>query len=163
MHGQSPKAAVAGQTQVAGCRIRQARRGDAEAIRGLIGELGYPDAADSQTVHWLISHPEMEVVVAVDSHDKPIGVLTMSHRPQLRLKGRIATIDELVVASQWRRKGIGRELIKRAIERAKVLSVKRLEIQNHRGAADEAIPFFESCGLVRRDVLVFHLPDVERT
>src|SRR4051794_23543677 len=66
-------------------RIRPARRGDVESIAMLMGELGYPNAPDAATVHWVLSHPEMEVIVAADSLDKPIGLITLSHRPQLRM------------------------------------------------------------------------------
>jgi GNAT superfamily N-acetyltransferase len=67
--------------------------------------------------------------VAADAQDRPIGLLSLSHRPQLRLSGRVATIDELVVSTAWRRKGVARALMQRALERARVLSVKRVELQ----------------------------------
>ena len=136
-------------------KIRSARRGDGETVRALLGEAGFQ--IDSQIVTWLISHPEMELLVAADSLDKAIGVLALSHRPQLRFSARIATIDELVVARNWRRKGVGRELLKRAVDRAKVLGAKRLEIQNLLGAKDPALAFFSSCGFEQADVLVFKL------
>jgi GNAT superfamily N-acetyltransferase len=77
----------------------------------------------------VLSHPEAEVYVAADAQDRPIGLLSLSHRPQLRLSGRVATIDELVVSAAWRRKGVARALMQRALERARVLSVKRVELQ----------------------------------
>jgi N-acetylglutamate synthase-like GNAT family acetyltransferase len=137
-------------------RIRPARRGDAEAIKSLLAELGY-STADKATVDWIISHPEMEIFIAADAFDKAIGVATLSHRPQLRLGGRMATIDELVVTGPWRRKGVGRELLKRAVERAKVLSVKRLELLTHHGKAEAAKKFYEACGFNEADALVMRL------
>ncbi len=110
-------------------RVRLARRGDGEHLGALLLELGYPGAGDTGTVHWVLSHPEIEVYVAGDAQDRPIGLLSLSHRPQLRLSGRVATIDELVVAAAWRRRGVARALMQRALERARVLSVKRLELQ----------------------------------
>ncbi|HZH03816.1 MAG TPA: GNAT family N-acetyltransferase, partial [Myxococcaceae bacterium] len=102
-------------------RIRPGRRGDVEAISNLLVELGYPQGADMATVHWVISHPETETIIAADTADRPVGLLTLSHRPQLRMRGRIITIDELVVQPAWRRRGVARELVKKAMERAKVL------------------------------------------
>jgi GNAT superfamily N-acetyltransferase len=110
-------------------RVRLARRGDGEHLGALLAELGHPGAGDTGTVHWVLSHPEIEVYVASDAQDRPIGLLSLSHRPQLRLAGRVATIDELVVMLAWRRKGVARALMQRALERARVLSVKRLELQ----------------------------------
>jgi len=110
-------------------RIRQARRGDGGQLGALLAELGHSGAGDTGTVHWVLSHPEIEVYVAGDAQDRPIGLVSLSHRPQLRLSGRIATIDELVVLPAWRRQGVGRALVQRALERARVLSVKRVELQ----------------------------------
>jgi GNAT superfamily N-acetyltransferase len=110
-------------------RIRLARRGDGEYLGALLSQLGHRGAGDTSTVHWVLSHPEIEVYVAGDAQDRPIGLLSLSHRPQLRLSGRVATIDEFVVAVTWRRKGVARALMQRALERARVLSVKRVELQ----------------------------------
>lgn len=142
-------------------RIRPARRGDVEAIASLMNELGYPNAPDAASVHWVLSHPEMEVIVAADSLDKPIGLITLSHRPQLRMKGRIATIDELVVTERWRRKGVGRTLVRRAIERAKSLSVKRVELLTHLGRNEMPRAFYESCGFAEADSAVMRLTELD--
>jgi GNAT superfamily N-acetyltransferase len=142
-------------------RIRPARRGDAEAIGALLKELGYTNGADAGTVHWVGSHPEMEVLVASDGRDRPIGLVSLSHRPQLRMNGRIATIDELVVTASWRRRGVGRALLKRAIERAKVLSVKRLELGTHHRRNEVAQAFCEACGFREADSVVLRFSELE--
>jgi N-acetylglutamate synthase-like GNAT family acetyltransferase len=144
-------------TSPAGFKVRPARRGDAEAMGALLAELGYAGGVDSATVNWVVSHPEMEVLVAGDGMDRAIGMLTLSHRPQLRTKGRIATIDELVVTEKWRRRGVGRELIKRGIERAKVLTVKRLEVVTHPGFDEPTFAFFQSVGFIQAEARVFRL------
>ena len=135
-------------------RIRRARRGDAEALAALLRELGFPEGSDTQTVHWVTSHPEIEIFVACDPQDRPVGMLSLSHRPQLRLRGRIATVDELVVTEPWRRRGVGRALLLHAIERSRVLSVKRLELAARRDAGAETARFYEACGFVA-DCMVF--------
>lgn len=140
-------------------RIRRARRGDSEALAALLRELGYPEGTDTQTVHWVVSHPEIEVFVAGDPHDKPVGMVSLSHRPQLRFKGRIATLDELVVTESWRRRGVGRALLRHAIERAKVLSVKRLELAVLRARDEDLRRFCESCGFTEADWLLYRHQD----
>nr|WP_224361059.1 GNAT family N-acetyltransferase [Hyalangium versicolor] len=134
--------------------MRRARRGDAEALATLLKELGYPDGSDTQTVHWVTSHPEIEIFVACDPQDKPVGMLSLSHRPQLRLRGRIATVDELVVTEAWRRRGVGRALLLHAIERSRVLSVKRLELAARSESGSDTARFYEACGFVG-DCMVF--------
>jgi GNAT superfamily N-acetyltransferase len=140
-------------------RVRPARRGDAEALAALLGELGYPGAADTSTVHWVLSHPEMDVLVAADHLDKPVGMITLSHRPQLRMKGRIVTIDELVVSAAWRRKGVGRALMKRALERAKALTARRVELHTHKSRGEAVKAFYESCGFQEVDSMVMRLTE----
>lgn len=142
-------------------KIRSARRGDREAIAALLRELGYADAADTTTTSWVLSHPEIDVFVAVDSLDKPIGLLTLSHRPQLRLRGRVATIDELVVTDAWRGKGVGSRLVQHGIARAKALSVKRLELNTHRGRDEFRRSFYEKAGFREADSAVLRLLELE--
>lgn len=127
-------------------RVRLARRGDGEHLGLLLAELGHAGAGDTGTVHWVLSHPEIEVHVAADGGDRPLGLLSFSHRPQLRLSGRIATIDELVVLPSARRQGVGRALMQRALERARVLSVKRVDLQLPSVPTEATFRFCEAMG-----------------
>lgn len=136
-------------------RVRPARRGDAAGAVALLAESGTISHANTFT--WTISHPEMEVFIAADPLDKPVGLVTLSHRPILKLNGRAAAIDELVVAEAWRRRGVGRELLRRAVERARVLSVTRLEAQSMGPVTDGVRAFFEACGFKAADVGTFWL------
>ncbi len=142
-------------------RIRRARRGDAEALASLLKELGFPDGSDTQTVHWVTSHPEIEIFVACDPQDRPVGMLSLSHRPQLRLRGRVATIDELIVTEAWRGKGVGSRLIQHGIARAKALSVKRLELSTHAGRSAFRRTFYEKSGFREVDSAVLRLVELE--
>lgn len=114
----------------AGIRIRVARRGDRDAIYNLLSEVGVrispPD--QSNTLSWIVSHPESEILLAVDALDRAVGVLSFSHRPELRVGGRIGTIDALVVASSMRRRGIAGGLLEKVQARARMLGCKRVEI-----------------------------------
>lgn len=138
-----------------GFRVRPARRGDATPIVALLAELGVN--ADPNTVTWIISHPEMEIMVAADALDKVVGFITFSHRPVLKTGGRSGTIDELNVAKAWRRRGVGRELLRKVVERAKVLSVRRLSIETYGPVTEEVSQFFAACGFERTELGVFKL------
>ncbi len=135
-------------------RVRPARRGDGDALAALLAELGFPGSADQATIHWVVSHPEIEVLVAADSQDKAMGMVAFTHRPQLRAKGRIATVEELVVTESWRGRGVGKELLKRVVERARSLSVKQLEIVTPLGCDARTASFYEACGFEQLDASV---------
>jgi len=116
-------------------------------LASLLGELGFEEAADAQTVNWVMSHPEIEIFVAVDPQDRAVAMAAFSHRPQLRLRGRVATVEEMIVSEPYRRKGVGRALLQRLVERTRSLSVKRVELHSHLAAGDPgARPFFQACG-----------------
>ena len=96
-------------------------------------------------------------MVAADALDKVIGFVTLSHRPVLKTGGRSGTIDELNVAKSWQRRGVGRELLRRVVERAKVLSVKRLEVETYGPVTPELKAFFAACGFDPADAGIFRL------
>ena len=87
--------------------------------------------------------------------------MTLSHRPQLRLRGRIATVDELVVTERWRRQGVGKALLRTAVERARTLGVKRLEIQCGRARGESVRRFYEACGFTEAETAVMRHPSFE--
>lgn len=136
-------------------KVRPARRGDAAPIVALLAEIGVN--ADANTVTWIISHPEMEIMVAADPLDKVVGFITFSHRPVLKTGGRSGAIDELNVAKGWRRRGVGRELLRKVVERAKVLSVRRLSIETFGPVTEDLTRFFAACGFERTESGTFKL------
>jgi GNAT superfamily N-acetyltransferase len=56
-------------------------------------------------------------------------MITLSHRPQLRLGGRVASIDLFLVAPEQRDSGIGHDLLAQALRRSEALACKRVEVQ----------------------------------
>ena len=74
-------------------------------------------------------------------------MITMSHRPQLRLGGRVASIDLFLIAPEQRHKGIGHDLLSQALARAQALGCKRVEMLLPE-PRDERHAFFESYGFV---------------
>ena len=132
-----------------GVKIREPRRGgsDRDWIYRLLAETGVSvsPADQSNTLTWVVSHPESEIFIAVDSADRGIGLLALSHRPQLRVGGRIATVDEFIVAPPMRRRGVGSALLERALARAKALGCKRVEVQIPDASARA---YFEKRGFV---------------
>lgn len=139
-------------------RVRPARRPDREAITALLCEMGYPNVVDPNTFLWVLNHPEVNVFVAVDKIDRPIGMISLSHRPLLIAQGRVATIQEMIVTASWRGQGVGEKLLAAAITHAKGLSAKRIELIAEL-STDLDISYFERRGFVAAPVAVLRLEE----
>jgi len=113
-------------------RIRPLKRGDREAAFKLLAGEGWvvPSQDQEAVLSWVVQHPELESFVAHDSlaYTRLWAMITMSHRPQLRLGGRVASIDLFLVAPEHRHKGIGHDLLLQALRRAEALACKRVEM-----------------------------------
>src|SRR5437763_7414955 len=106
-------------------RIRPVNPGDKDAVFRLLAADGWTvPASEQETVlSWVVQHPEIESFVAhhAVSYGSVFAVLTLSHRPQLRLGGRIACIDLFAVEAGQRGKGVGGDLLAEAMRRAEAL------------------------------------------
>jgi GNAT superfamily N-acetyltransferase len=132
-------------------RIRPLKRGDREAAFKLLEAEGWVVPAPDQeaVLSWVVQHPELESFVAHDalSYTRLLAMISMSHRPQLRLGGRVASIDLFLVAAEHRHKGIGHDLLMQALRRSEALACKRVEMMLPE-MRDDRHAFFESYGFV---------------
>jgi GNAT superfamily N-acetyltransferase len=142
-------------------KIRPLKRGDRDAAFKLLADDGWVVQPHDQelAISWVVQHPEMESFVAHDAmfFSRLLGMITMSHRPQLRLGGRVACIDLFLVPPEQRGKGIGHDLLAQALRRADALACKRIEIQLPL-ARDQRHEFFEKTGFVRFENDLFVRP-----
>ena len=146
-------------------RIRPLKRGDRDNAFKLLATFGWnvPAAEQELAISWVVQHPEMESFVAHDvgSYSKLFGIITMSHRPQLKVGGRVACIDLFVVGAEHRHKGVGTDLLAQALRRTEALACKRIEL-NLPKDRDGRHDFFESNGFVKQgdDLFVRASPGV---
>jgi GNAT superfamily N-acetyltransferase len=135
-------------------KIRPLKRGDRDAAFRLLAADGWIVAPHEQelALSWVVQHPEMETFVAHDAtaFSRLVGMITMSHRPQLRLGGRVAAIDLFLVPPEHRGRGIGHDLLEQALRRAQALGCKQVEIQLPK-LPDQRHEFFEKTGFVRAE------------
>jgi ribosomal protein S18 acetylase RimI-like enzyme len=117
----------------AGVSVRRGRPGDAAHVLSLIQQLGYAPSERryDETFAQVVRHPEAAVFVATEGL-RVIGYLAMSHRPQIRLGGRAATIDELVIDQRRRGTGIGSALLDAALRYASEVGCGRVELHTRR-------------------------------
>ena len=139
-------------------RIRPLKRGDRDHAFKLLAAEGWPVAAGDQelAISWVVQHPEMESFVAHDvaSFSRLFGVITMSHRPQLKMGGRVACIDLFLVAPEHRGKGVGTDLLAAALRRTEALACKQIELPLPI-ERDSRHDFFEQSGFVRQSSTLY--------
>ncbi len=136
----------------AGVNVRRARPGDASHVLVLVEQLGYtPDHRGfDETFAQVVRHPEAAVFVAAEGL-RVIGYLAMSQRPQIRLGGRAATIDELVVDERRRGEGVGTALLEAALGHARGLRCKRIDLHTARVRTSYQRGFYAAHGFVEVD------------
>jgi GNAT superfamily N-acetyltransferase len=95
--------------------IRTATASDAEAVAGLLGELGYraSPALILQKIQLLSASDHDEIYVAEISGGVA-GVVGLHTTELLHCRGRLGRITALVVSSEQRRSGIGKALLEAA-------------------------------------------------
>lgn len=138
--------------------VRRARPGDALAVRKLLKELGYvadPRATD-ETVSQVVKHPEAAVFVAVEGVEV-LGYAAVSIRPQMRLAGLLASVDELVVTAARRATGIGSMLLDAAIAHARALQCRRIDVLQSRNRESYERGFYQGRQFTEIDSAVLRI------
>ena len=85
------------------------------------------------------------VLLAAYSEERVLGVLMLDHRLNVAAGGRFASIEELHVRPEARRRGVGRALLDAAGEHRRAHGVSYIEVQ----AEGEAIVFYAALGYER--------------
>jgi GNAT superfamily N-acetyltransferase len=126
--------------------IRDAERGDAGAIAGLLTQLGYP--SEPETVEERLERLSVvgDRVVVAEVDGQVVGLAHLQVAPAIELERPAGKLGALVVDEAQRGRGIGRALVE-AIEaeaRLRGCGVLFLTTSERR---DDAHAFYESIGL----------------
>ena len=126
--------------------MRAALADDSPQLVALMGELGYPTTREfiQEKLAQLLSTPGTKIFVA-DYDGKVIGLLSFSILPLLHVDGGLGRITALVVASQFKGRGIGKRLVAEAEAFAWNNRCARIEITSGEHRAD-AHAFYEAIG-----------------
>jgi GNAT superfamily N-acetyltransferase len=126
--------------------IRDAILEDSATIANLLEELGYPSLPDGvrQRLARMLHREDSRVFVAERSA-KVLGVLGLHRIPVVTSINDVAMIVALVVTSKARRTGVGRTLLARAEDEARVWRCGRIMVTSAERRAD-AHAFYEQMG-----------------
>jgi GNAT superfamily N-acetyltransferase len=126
--------------------IRRAVPGDAEPLAALLGELGYPAAADdvARRLAVLLVRDDYGVFVA-GAGDRPVGLGSVHVFPAIHADRPVALITALVVADAARGGGHGARLVAALEGFAREKDCERIMVTtaNHRAGAHA---FYERLG-----------------
>lgn len=142
-----------------GIIIRLAADKDFPAAFGLMTALGYPDlslARFDEIYRAVLADPSMFLVLA-EADDAVIGLASLSRRPQLRLTAYLVTVDELVVAPEFRGRGVGRALLEHAKRIARDSKCGRLELLTNRSRESHRREFYLKNGFTEADSAVMRI------
>jgi GNAT superfamily N-acetyltransferase len=114
--------------------VREVGADDAEAVAGLLGELGYPSTPAEvmrRLENWT-ADPRSRVLLATDDDGRVVGSMSVHAIPHLERDGRWLRIESLVVAAGSRGTGAGRLLIDAAEELARSWECHAIEVTSSR-------------------------------
>jgi GNAT superfamily N-acetyltransferase len=142
----------------AAAQVRRGRPGDAASVLSLLKQLGYSPEERSfdETFALVVRHPEAAVFIANEGV-RVIGYLALSQRPQIRLGGRLAVVDELVVEESRRGTGIGSALLDAAVAFARGLGCVRIELVTARVRESYVRGFYARRGFREADSAILRL------
>jgi GNAT superfamily N-acetyltransferase len=134
------------QGDAAATTLRPARSDDARSIKELLANLGYPSdvAQIERRIVDCTASPDTIVFVA-DTLNRIVGLLSFHCIPLFHADGSLGRITSLVVAPDYRRRGIGRLLVAAGEEFARRHGCARIEVTSgdHR---PDAHNFYEHLG-----------------
>jgi GNAT superfamily N-acetyltransferase len=126
--------------------VRDAARGDAEAVARLLGQLGYPAEPDAVAARLERLAIVGDRVVVAEADEEVVGLAQLQVTPTIEYERPAAKIGALVVDEAHRGQGVGRTLVAALEEEARTRGcvLMFLTTSAHRGDAHE---FYRRVGL----------------
>jgi N-acetylglutamate synthase-like GNAT family acetyltransferase len=129
--------------------VRVAKAGDLEAVLGLLKELNPDDLSHPQEQKQIFEKiqqlPHLDIIVA-DFDDRVVGTCYLNVIPNLTRGARpYAILENVVVTRELRGRGIGREMLSYALNRAWESGCYKVMLQtgSHRESTHR---FYRECG-----------------
>ena len=94
------------------------------------GEVGGDWNDEPGTIRKVLNNPELGSILVAEEDGEIAGLTTLSFPFAIRCKGRYSCIEENIVDSKHRGKGVGSKLLKAAIAEATAQGCDELEVNN---------------------------------
>jgi GNAT superfamily N-acetyltransferase len=140
-------------------RVRKATESDLPVIGKLLAELiqamdnteGIDIGIAVKTCQRLLNDANSHFLVA-ELEGTPVGFINFTVRQTVLHRSPSAMIDELVVTKEYRRKGIGKQLVLAAIEKCRKLGCCEVEVSTEQTNV-KAREFYRKCGFDKTEIL----------
>ena len=126
--------------------IRDAEPGDADAVAGLLGQLGYPSDREATAGRLERLRIVGDRVVVAELDGQIVGLAHLQVTPTIELDRPAAKIGALAVDEAHRRQGIGRALMQAMESEARSRGCGVIFLTTSEGR-DDAHAFYERLGL----------------
>jgi len=142
-------------------RLRPACESDRATVAGLLRALGYEAGGGADLAALLratLDRPDLALFLATDRddpHGDALGLIGLSHRPQLQLGGTLVSIDTLAVRADMRGWGVGRRLMRRARAYARLHCAVRIEVHTTRARENYRRGFYPANGYEEANSALF--------
>lgn len=93
----------------------------------------------------IVSNPSVGEILVMKVDGKVVGMVSLLYSISTALGGKVAILEDMVVAKEFRRKGLGKELLYEAIAFAKQRGCLRLTLLTDFNN-ETAIKFYQSAG-----------------
>ena len=138
--------------------IREARKSDLLTIRKLTLELieamGNTEGIDikliAENCQNLLSEANSHILVA-EIGGVVVGFVNFTTRKTILHRGLSGLIDEIIIAKNYRGKGLGKQLLSSAIEKSRQLGCCEVEVSTEKINV-KAREFYRQCGFMERGV-----------
>lgn len=150
---------LAGELEMNGIVIRRAEESDLPAIGKLLEDLidamvnteGIDTGIAVKNCERLLNNASSHILVAA-REGTPVGFINFTVRQTILHHSPSGLIDELVVAEEYRGKGVGRQLVLAAIEKCRELECCEVEVSTEKTNL-KAGEFYKQCGFEERGML----------
>jgi len=103
-------------------------------------------------LHQIISNPEIGEILVLKDDGQIIGMVSLLYSVSTALGGKVAILEDMVIASSFRKVGLGSVLLNRAIEFAKERNCLRITLLTDYDN-EAAIHFYEKFGFVKSSMI----------
>lgn len=92
-----------------------------------------PDASRQQrAVCDLLAHPQQGEILLARKSGRVIGMVSLLYLPSTAMGGKVALLEDMIIADEWRGQGYGKKLLTAAMDHARLRDCLRITLLTDR-------------------------------